>query len=62
MNVLAEMLLSLGLVLAPVVGFFYPYWVSRKGELLSEKRLYGRAWNRNFIISVRVLARLMSLK
>lgn len=61
MNVLAVMLVSLGLVLAPVVGFFYPYWLSRKGEQLSEKRLYGiRALGIGILLVMYVLAELVS--
>ncbi|WP_270181203.1 hypothetical protein [Alkalihalobacillus sp. CinArs1] len=41
MDVIAVVLMSIGLILAPVIGFFYPAWLRMKGEEVSEKKLYG---------------------
>lgn len=41
MDVIAVALMSIGLILAPVIGFFYPAWLRMKGEEVSEKKLYG---------------------
>ncbi|MGD6817871.1 hypothetical protein [Metabacillus sp. 84] len=42
MTIIAVLLVSLGLVLSPVIGFVYPYWREIQGEEdLSEKQLFG---------------------
>ena len=54
MDGLAVVLMLIGLVLAPVVRFPYPYW-NKKGEEISEKKLYGIR-NRDVITDVCVRA------
>ncbi len=41
MEVLAALLMTIGLIAAPVISFFYPSWRSIKGNELSERELYG---------------------
>ncbi len=37
MEVIAVILMSIGLAAAPVIGFFYPGWRSLQGNELSER-------------------------
>ncbi|GGF36190.1 hypothetical protein GCM10010954_38980 [Halobacillus andaensis] len=41
MEVLAVILMTIGLIAAPVIGFFYPSWRSMNGDEFSERELYG---------------------
>ncbi|WP_377890273.1 hypothetical protein [Alkalihalobacillus sp. R86527] len=60
MDVFAVGLMVVGLVFAPVVGFFYPSWLRMKGEEISEKKLYGiRALGIGVLLLMFVLAQLI---
>ncbi|WP_345240643.1 hypothetical protein [Pontibacillus salipaludis] len=60
MNLLAVVLMSVGLVLAPAVGFFYPSWRSIQGRDLSERQLYGfRALGIGILLLMFVLSQLL---
>ncbi|GGD08172.1 hypothetical protein GCM10011389_14640 [Pontibacillus salipaludis] len=59
MNLLAVLLMSVGLVLAPAVGFFYPSWRRIQGRDLSERQLYGfRALGTGILLLMFVLSQL----
>ncbi|MCP3033458.1 hypothetical protein LF817_19210 [Halobacillus sp. A1] len=33
-------IMSIALIVAPLLAFFYPYWKEQKGERVSERQLY----------------------
>ncbi|GGD14078.1 hypothetical protein [Pontibacillus salipaludis] len=41
MDVLAVVLMTIGIIAVPVIGFFYPALKEMKGEHLSERKRYG---------------------
>ena len=57
---LAVILMTIGLIAAPVIGFFYPSWRSMKGAALSESQLYGvRALGIGLLLLMFILSQLI---
>ena len=60
MNPLVSILLCLGAISVPVVGYFYPYWRSTQGKPLSDGQLYAvRALGIGIMLVVFILYQLM---
>ncbi|MFC7319986.1 hypothetical protein [Halobacillus campisalis] len=62
MEVIVVVLMSIGLVLAPVIGFFYPSWRQMQGKDLSQKQLYGiRALGIGVLLLMYILSQIIKI-
>ncbi|QHT47946.1 hypothetical protein M662_16135 [Bacillus sp. SB49] len=62
MEAISVILMSIGLILAPVVGFFYPAWRQRQGRDLSERQVYGiRALGIGILLLMYILTQIIRL-
>lgn len=61
MIALGTILMIIGIMAAPLVGFVYPDWKAKNGEELSEWQLYGiRALGIGILLAMYALAQLIA--
>jgi hypothetical protein len=60
MDFLAVLIIAIGIILAPIIGYFLPYWKMKNGETIGEKKLYViRASGIGILLVAFVIAQLM---
>ncbi|MGI8315786.1 hypothetical protein [Halobacillus mangrovi] len=60
MEVIAVILMTIGFIAAPVIGFFYPSWRSMNGRELTEGQLYAvRALGIGILLALFVVGQLI---